>query len=1678
MTLVAASNPSTAVRLDTQRDWSLWIMSLEVEARAYHLWEQIDPAKPDAAGDLNPVPKLEPYEVYSNRRLKEHHERELTNASRRAAGGLAAAQAPAARATPTSDEIARDYQLEIASYSELRKGHKEISTKHSTLMSFITKSVNPAILSSVTKELVTSNPDGYSVRQLIRALQAQLAPSSLTTHQEAIKRYEQVLKEAGKARQDPHAWIRDWNQAYAIARAHDIPEIIGVSGKQRFLQAVEVKLAPEWARWKQWQLIEEPDKKQTLLELAGILSAVITQNNPSVLSGVYATLPMATGSMQQGKNAAGKSTSKNCPCKRPKHPWKPEQCAYLEKAVTGHTSHMTNLTEDGILAIKAELDKPHWAWLKEKLAKKGWFTAAPSKGGLVNYPDHPHISTIIIPEILYEAEHSVVMYTARGTPLHPLAESTLLDNCGATHLVNSPDRLEPGSFVPSEGYVEAGTSKFRIIGKGTRVLHRVLNGPTGERDRSLTLTNVVVVEGFHTNIISEALLHERTGIWYSGFDCSLRWGPPEQSVVMAQLQRRYNLTFFQYKPPSSCSSEPDPVHENALPSNNEAIFTVVSSARRFRRFRPSREPPRPRLDSENLWHLRTGHLGKAATEQLIHKARNVRIKGVTRLECESCALTYAQQVVSRRPSEHRSPRPFWRVLWDLQDYERGYNGARWLLVIKDEYSGWLKAIPLQTKEGPAITNALFYLDRWVRRQFGLYICVFKCDNERAVIHQSENTDFQRSSREEGIVIETPPTNTHESNGGIEIAGKIVTGKSNVMLNSAGLPHELWPESTQAAVYLLNMSPSQKHDWSSPQEVLDQWFRTNAPLPIREHTADLSPDWSGIYAYGCRAYPLDKDREANKHRRGFKTSPRGHIGYLVGYKARNLYRIWVPRLEKVILTRNVRFNEHVFYKPMEESAIEQTNQELNEWIVVFNEDDSDEDEIAQLTPQEITSPALNSGVTALDPLQSSEPASMSAEKQPEPEHAPVQAPIGLQTPRQTPEPSAQLQQSQSDAQPSTPTAELQEVISQQQLRQPTPSQARGGRRQRGRARQTAEPTRRSARQSSRRAQGLETRSDPQTHTPSRNPFHSLLLTDHHEEDEEWYDHRSIQTTYGVFLAALKGESPAKSALKPSYTSLKQKGKQVVAPHRDELPPEPKTWTQVQNLAEPVRSLFIKAANLEVDTLRAKRTWREIQRSEAKSKVLPVKWVFTYKFDKAGYLERCKARLCVCGNFQEGATADNTYAATLAARSFRLMIALAARFDLEIEQLDIKNAFVNAVRGKDEDPVTCELPQGFKQNGMCIELDRALYGLRDSPKLWFDTFSKTLRHLGMESSKEEPCLFYTPARDTYLVFFVDDILVFYHRNNASSAHEIIQGIKATYELSEKGEAEWFLGIRIARDRTKHTIDICHDSYIEKIAAKFGATAQNTFPAIPIPVTEFKKRTDQATPQGIRIYQEKVGSVLYTAIMVRPDAAFAASTLSRFLTNPSDEHQKAADQAIRYLYITRHCSIRYGQSSEIGIMVIASDASFADDPDTRRSSQGHLISLFGGLITWKASRQATVTTSTTEAELLALEQTAKETMSLKRLFHELQFDPEIPWDIRCDNQQTIRLVIGESTRLATRLRHVDIHHMWLRQEVEKKSFTVTYLPTARMPADGLTKALPRQKFERFRAQLNMFNSHKAQK
>lgn len=231
-----------------------------------------------------------------------------------------------------------------------------------------------------------------------------------------------------------------------------------------------------------------------------------------------------------------------------------------------------------------------------------------------------------------------------------------------------------------------------------------------------------------------------------------------------------------------------------------------------------------------------------------------------------------------------------------------------------------------------------------------------------------------------------------------------------------------------------------------------------------------------------------------------------------------------------------------------------------------------------------------------------------------------------------------------------------------------------------------------------------------------------------------------------------------------------------------------------------------------------------------------------------------------------------------------------------------------------------------------------------------------------------------------------------------------------------------------------------------------------------------TERAPNHVINRYQKKIGSLLYAAVTTRVGIAFAVSRLARFMTNPGPQHHAAADRVLLYLKRYRDLGLQFGGDDAF---LVASDASFADNTVDRKSSQAYAMRLFGGLIGWRANKQQTVTTSTTEAELLALSQAAKEGLYVSRLLKELAVkldDHHI--QIHCDNTQTVRLVNDDIARLQTKLRHVDIHNHWLRQEVHKKTIIVKYTPSNQMIADGLTKALAKDGFERFKQQVGLLD------
>ena len=285
-----------------------------------------------------------------------------------------------------------------------------------------------------------------------------------------------------------------------------------------------------------------------------------------------------------------------------------------------------------------------------------------------------------------------------------------------------------------------------------------------------------------------------------------------------------------------------------------------------------------------------------------------------------------------------------------------------------------------------------------------------------------------------------------------------------------------------------------------------------------------------------------------------------------------------------------------------------------------------------------------------------------------------------------------------------------------------------------------------------------------------------------------------------------------------------------------------------------------------------------------------------------------------------------------------MAITAAFDLETMQLDSVNAFVNSQM---DEVVHCEFPDGYQVPGYCLLLDRALYGLKRSPVLWQEEFSKTLSELGLKAVPEEPCL-WTDGK-VILFFFVDDIVLLARKENRPEMEALKAKLCSRYEMRDLGELRWFLNIRIVRDREQRKLWLLQDAYIDKLVDTFKVAG---LPKAPTPLSattrELVPYAGQATSQEVYAYQRRIGSEIYPGVMTRPDIAAAVSQLGSFLTNPSPLHLQQANNVIAYLRDTKHLCIEYSgraphaliETTDSGaddstVFKAASDAAYADDP-----------------------------------------------------------------------------------------------------------------------------------------------------
>jgi hypothetical protein len=205
------------------------------------------------------------------------------------------------------------------------------------------------------------------------------------------------------------------------------------------------------------------------------------------------------------------------------------------------------------------------------------------------------------------------------------------------------------------------------------------------------------------------------------------------------------------------------------------------------------------------------------------------------------------------------------------------------------------------------------------------------------------------------------------------------------------------------------------------------------------------------------------------------------------------------------------------------------------------------------------------------------------------------------------------------------------------------------------------------------------------------------------------------------------------------------------------------------------------------------------------------------------------------------------------------------------------------------------------------------------------------------------------------------------------------------------------------------------------------------------------------------------MYLSTATRPDIAYAVGALARHMNNPCEHHAIAVKRVLRYLAGTQSLGLTFtGNRKDVNTLVGYSDADFAEDKDTRKSTSGICFILNGAAVSWTSKRQPTVASSTAEAEYTALFSATQDSVFLSQLLKDIGVDV-LPITLREDNQPAIHIATNPVT--SRHSKHFDVRLHYTREKLQDGLINIVYCETADMVADMLTKALDRVKLEKHR-------------
>ncbi|KAM2315364.1 hypothetical protein ACFX1S_028273 [Malus domestica] len=516
--------------------------------------------------------------------------------------------------------------------------------------------------------------------------------------------------------------------------------------------------------------------------------------------------------------------------------------------------------------------------------------------------------------------------------------------------------------------------------------------------------------------------------------------------------------------------------------------------------------------------------------------------------------------------------------------------------------------------------------------------------------------------------------------------------------------------------------------------------------------------------------------------------------------------------------------------------------------------------------------------------------------------------------------------------------------------------------------------------------------------------------------------------------------------------------LTAALEDPMSIEPTSYTQASKFPH-----WQQAMKEEHDALLQNHTWSLVPATPHMN-IVGCKWVFRVKRKADGSIDRHKARLVAKGfNQQVGVDYDETFSPVVKPGTIRTILALAVSHNWSLQQLDVRNAFLNGILHEE---VYMKQPPGFvdsDRSQYVCRLHKALYGLKQAPRAWFQRLASFLRTHGFSHSKSDASLFiyHSSTYSLYVLVYVDDLIVTGSNNDA--IHRFIDTICTSFASRKLGDLHFFLGMEVTR-RGRH-LSLTQSRYASDLLRKFKMDQCKPSPT-PF-LSSLRLSAHDGDPlSDPDVYRSMVGGLQYLTL-TRPDISFAVNQVCQYMHNPKSTHLQAVKRIYRYIKGTVEQGLLFHSSPDFSIQGF-SDADWAGSIDDRRSTSGACIFLGPNLLTWTAKKQSTVSRSSSKAEYRALATTAAEIRWFCYLFRELGIPLRTPPCIFVDNVSTLHMAANPVFHARTR--HIEIDYHFVRELLTQGVLQTRHISSHHQIADIFTKGLSRDRFSFLASKLNL--------